>query len=121
MITVGYRVERLIARQGDGILLAEGARFSETIAHLAKSTFIPKGVYRFQSHTGSNKQQADCLAKGMGRLSRRASVMEEYSRPATLEDLKTLLRSLKQHHVDYFLIRRLWAGGAWLSTGNDRY
>lgn len=30
--------------------------------------------------------------------------MEEYSRPVTLEDLKTLLRSLNQHHVDYFLI-----------------
>lgn len=30
--------------------------------------------------------------------------MEEYSRPATLDDLKTLLRSLNQHHVDYFLI-----------------
>ncbi len=30
--------------------------------------------------------------------------MEEYSRPATLDDLKTLLRSLSQHHVDYFLI-----------------
>lgn len=30
--------------------------------------------------------------------------MEEYSRPATLEDLKSLLRSLNQHSVDYFLI-----------------
>ena len=30
--------------------------------------------------------------------------MEEYSRPATLDDLKTLLRSLDQHRVDYFLI-----------------
>lgn len=29
--------------------------------------------------------------------------MEECSRPATLDDLKTLLRSLNQHHVDYFL------------------
>lgn len=32
--------------------------------------------------------------------------MEEYSRPATLNDLKTLLRSLNQYHVDYFLIGR---------------
>lgn len=30
--------------------------------------------------------------------------MEEYSRPATLDDLKALLHSLHQHHVDYFLI-----------------
>lgn len=68
MITVGRRRERPIARQGDGMLLAEGARFSETIAHLAKSTFISKGVYRFRSHTDANRQQEDCLAKGMGRL-----------------------------------------------------
>ncbi|MBX3306134.1 MAG: hypothetical protein KF751_08760 [Nitrospira sp.] len=68
MITVGHRRERPLARQGDGTLLAEGARFSETIGHLAKSTFIPKGVYRFRSHLEANQQQADCLAKGMGRL-----------------------------------------------------
>jgi hypothetical protein len=30
--------------------------------------------------------------------------MEEYSRPATIEDLKTLLISLNKHGVDYFLI-----------------
>jgi len=30
--------------------------------------------------------------------------MEEYSRPATLEDLKTLIQSLNQQGVDYLLI-----------------
>lgn len=30
--------------------------------------------------------------------------MDEFSRPATLEDLKMLLRSLHEHGVDYFLI-----------------
>ena len=30
--------------------------------------------------------------------------MEEYSRPATLEDLKLLLRSLHEHGADYLLI-----------------
>ena len=30
--------------------------------------------------------------------------MEEYSRPATLDDLKTLIRSLNVHGVDYLLI-----------------
>lgn len=68
MITVGHRRERPIAMQADGTLLAEGARFSETIAHLAKSTFIPKGVYRFRSHRDANKQQEDCLVQGLGRL-----------------------------------------------------
>lgn len=30
--------------------------------------------------------------------------MEEFSRPATLADLKLLLRSLDEHGVDYLLI-----------------
>ena len=30
--------------------------------------------------------------------------MEQYSRPATIEDLKSLLRSLNQHRVPYLLI-----------------
>ena len=30
--------------------------------------------------------------------------MEEYSRSATLEDLKTLIRSMSQNGVDYLLI-----------------
>jgi hypothetical protein len=68
MITVGHRHKRPIAMQGDGTLLMEGARFSETIAQLAKSTFIPKGVYRFRSHKDANRQQEDCLAQGIGRL-----------------------------------------------------
>lgn len=32
------------------------------------------------------------------------NVIDEYSRPATLEDLKTLVRSLNEHGVDYLLI-----------------
>jgi hypothetical protein len=68
MITVGHRQERPLVVQGNGTLLAEGARFSETIAHLAKSTFIPKGVYRFRSHKDANRQQDDCLAQGIARL-----------------------------------------------------
>lgn len=68
MITVGHRRERPIAMQGDGRLLAEGARFNEAISHLAVSTFIPKGVYRFRTHQDANKQQEDCLAQGLARL-----------------------------------------------------
>lgn len=68
MITVGHRQQRPLVMHGDGTLLAEGARFSETIAHLAKSTFIPKGVYRFRSHKDANTQQEHCLAQGLGRL-----------------------------------------------------
>lgn len=68
MRTVGHRREPSLALRGTGTLLAEGARFSETIAHLAKSTFIPKGVYRFRSHKDANTQQEDSLVRGMGRL-----------------------------------------------------
>jgi hypothetical protein len=34
----------------------------------------------------------------------RARKMDEFSRPATLEDLKLLLRSLHEHGADYLLI-----------------
>jgi hypothetical protein len=68
MRTVGHRRERPLVMQGDGKLLAEGARFSEMISHLAVSTFIPKGVYRFHTHQDANRQQEDCLVTGLGRL-----------------------------------------------------
>ena len=45
--------------QGDGTLLAEGALFSETISHLAQSTFIPKGVYRFRAHKDWQLSESD--------------------------------------------------------------
>jgi hypothetical protein len=68
MIQVGKRRERPIVMHAEGVLLLEGARFSETIAHLAPTTFIPKGVYRFFSHQEANRQQEGCLARGLGRL-----------------------------------------------------
>lgn len=68
MRTVGHRRERPVVMRGDGALLAEGSLFSETILHLAVSTFIPKGVYRFYTHRDANKQQEDCLVQGLGRL-----------------------------------------------------
>lgn len=42
--------------------------------------------------------------------------MQEFSRPATLEDLKTLLRSLNAQHADYLLI----GGYALLAHGYHR-
>jgi hypothetical protein len=51
-----------------GEALSTGARFSESRARLAPSTFIPKGVYRFASHEAANKHQQDCLTRGMGLL-----------------------------------------------------
>jgi hypothetical protein len=71
MRTIGSRHEPEIRERASGESLAAGARFSESIAHLAKSTFIPKGVYRFKSHEAANQHQQDCLARGMGLLAAR--------------------------------------------------
>jgi hypothetical protein len=51
-----------------GVLLAEGARFNETISRLLPTTFVPKGIYRFRSHEAGNQHAEDCLVRGMGRL-----------------------------------------------------
>ena len=68
MKTVGKRRERPLAIVATGALLAEGSRLSESVAALAQSTFVPKGVYRYKSHEDANRHHLDCLAHGMGRL-----------------------------------------------------
>jgi len=68
MRQVGERRERHIAQNATGQLLAEGALFNQSIAGLAKTTFIRKGVYRFSSHNEANQHAQDCLAQGMGLL-----------------------------------------------------
>jgi hypothetical protein len=68
MKIVGSRREPPLTGQASGEALAAGARFSESLAVLAKSTFIPKGVYRFKTHEAMNRHQEDCLAIGMGLL-----------------------------------------------------
>jgi hypothetical protein len=66
MRQVGLRLEPAIARQASGLLLIVGARFNESIAHLARTTFVPKGVYRYKSHDEANRHATDCLVRGMG-------------------------------------------------------
>jgi hypothetical protein len=68
MRQVGSKRERPLAKNASADLLAEGARFSEAISQLSKSTFVPKGVYRFRSHDAANRHAEDCLVEGMGRL-----------------------------------------------------
>jgi hypothetical protein len=68
MRTIGTRREQPVTAHASGELLAEGARFSESIARLARSTFVAKGVYRFKSHEAANRHEQDCLARGMGLL-----------------------------------------------------
>jgi hypothetical protein len=68
MKRVGSKRERTLSLRASGVLLAEGARFNETISRLSPTTFIPKGIYRFPSHDAANKHAEDCLVRGMGRL-----------------------------------------------------
>ncbi len=68
MKTVGSRRETALALRPSGALLAEGARFSESVAAWSTSTFIPKGVYRYKSHEEANRHALECLARGMARL-----------------------------------------------------
>ncbi len=68
MRQVGSRREPPVTVQASGLLLAEGARFSESLSHLSQTTFIPKGVYRFKSHEEANRHEQDCLVRGMGLL-----------------------------------------------------
>jgi hypothetical protein len=68
MKTIGSRRQVVMTERATGEALAEVARFSEAIAHLAKTTFIPKGVYRFKRHEAANKHQEDCVALAMGML-----------------------------------------------------
>jgi hypothetical protein len=68
MKQVGSRQERGLVMQASGALLAEGARFCESLSHLAPTTFVPKGVYRFRTHQEANQHAQDCLTVGMGLL-----------------------------------------------------
>jgi hypothetical protein len=54
-----------VALNASGSLLAEGARFNESVSWLSQSTFVPKGIYRFRSHEAANQHAEDCLVRGM--------------------------------------------------------
>jgi len=68
MRQVGSKRQSALVRNASGVLLAEGARFSEAISRLSQTTFVPKGIYRFSSHEAANRHAEDCLVRGMGRL-----------------------------------------------------
>lgn len=68
MRQVGARREPQMVEHASGLLLAEGARFSEAVSRLAPTTFVPKGIYRFGSHEEANRHWLDCLVHGMGML-----------------------------------------------------
>jgi hypothetical protein len=70
MRTIGHRKERQITFSASAALLREGARFNDEIHRLptGRSTFIPKGVFRFKSHEEANQHQQTCLIEGMAQI-----------------------------------------------------
>jgi hypothetical protein len=71
MRQLGSRREPEISTRASGVLLADGALFSEAVWQLARVAFIPKGVYRFKSHEAANRHDQDCLADAMASLAAR--------------------------------------------------
>ena len=67
MKQVGSRRFPDINLQASGLLLKQGALFNEALTHLAPSTFVPKGVYRYSSHLAANQHALECLSLGMGK------------------------------------------------------
>jgi len=70
MRIIGRRREQPITFFASAALLVEGARFNDEIHRLPTGgqTFIAKGVYRFKSFEEANRQELDCLVKGMAQI-----------------------------------------------------
>ncbi len=67
MRVIGKRKFRRISAIPSGELLKEGALFNDELHKLptGKTSYIPKGVYRYKTHEDAEKHQNDCLAQGM--------------------------------------------------------
>ena len=70
MRAIGHRKERPITFSASATLLLEGAHFNDEIHRLptGRSTFIPKGVFRFKTHEAANRHQKACLIEGMAKI-----------------------------------------------------
>jgi hypothetical protein len=67
MRTVGQRKEAPLTFAASAELLVEGTRLSDEIQRLptGNRTFILKGVYRFTTFEEANRQDLECIVKGM--------------------------------------------------------
>jgi hypothetical protein len=68
MKLVGTRRELTMTPHASGALLAEGARFCESVARLSATGHVPKGIYRFRTHAQANQHEQDCLVQMMAQL-----------------------------------------------------
>ena len=73
MRIIGKRKLRSVSSRASGALLKQGAMFNDELHKLptGNSTFIPKGIYRYQSHEEANKHWEDCLIEGVVSNARR--------------------------------------------------
>lgn len=106
MRTVGHRRERPITDHASADSLAEGVRFNEAIHRLPSggATHVRKGVHLFRTHAEANQHDLERVVAGIVLATLGASGMEEFSRAATLEDVKNLIRALNEQGVEYLLI-----------------
>jgi hypothetical protein len=91
---VGSRSFPTISLQASGLLLKEGALFNEALAHLAPSTFVPKGVYRYSSHFAANQHALDCLSLGMGIKAAKLAIGVTSMRDKDTQDRHIIERAL---------------------------
>lgn len=65
MKIIGHRHPPPLTYLASGVQLAEGARFSETLANLSPTLGIAKGVYRYATHEAANQHWLECIARNM--------------------------------------------------------
>lgn len=106
MKTVGHRKMRPITFSASAEALAAGGRFNDELHKLpsGNTSFIPKGLYRFRSHAEANRHADRCVAEGMAQLALDRAQCKTIAAQRHSEDLKTLIRSLNEHRIDYLLI-----------------
>jgi len=85
MRIIGKRKIRSISNNASGELLKQGALFNDELHKLptGQSMLLAKGIYRYSSHDEANRHWDDCIIEKIVRMP-----SDEYSRPATLNDLK---------------------------------
>jgi len=93
MRTVGHRKDAPYPLSGSAALQAKGLASTTRFTSLPDATgpSFAREIYRFKTHEEANRHDLERIATGWHRSAlerRRRLVTEEYSRPATLEDLK---------------------------------
>ena len=65
MRLIGKRRQPELTATASAEALRCAGRFGATLAAFGTDSFIPKGLYRFRDHEAANRQQLDCIARGL--------------------------------------------------------